>query len=1245
MKISSLFHKARKSRFSKLALATFAFVAAYFLTLSSTKNENLFENAAFNKTLHQKEELINAELDTIIKHSYGKSFANIFRASPLAYNTLYHDKGLALLIYEGDTLKFWSDNSVSVENYMEEVCLDERMVKLKNGWFEVIRKTDLSGRTYIGIILIKHEYSYQNKYLVNTFEKDFNVSPETEIEIKNENATNSVLSKDGHYLFSMVNKSTGRTETSEWKIWLNLLLNLAGFLLILLFIFKEVESLESSVGRSTALFIFISTVIILRFITIKLNFPGAFYNLIIFGPTYYGNANSFWISNLGDFIINAGLLFIIALYASNYFKKTAFVWELKKFQKAALGVLFLMIPAFSSFALNEMIRGLVQNSNISFNINNIFELTIYSYACLFLIAILLATFFVIADCFANMFLRLIKNTRWACLLFLCALIIHTTVFHLCGYIELVAVLWPFAILLLLLIWQGDAAGQTYSFSLIITLVLVFSFYATHLLGIQSHQREHANRVVFAENFSAEQDAIGENLFTEFENKLKTDTLLIRYVQNPTRDLSAFEKRVQQQYFSGYWDKYDIKVALFDSLCNPILRSNSIYSENIGRYEELLEKNGVATESKKFFYLKNSSGKISYLAKIVLQDTSEVKPSNQGTLFVELDSKFISEEIGFPELLLDRDLEINQQMLNYSYAKYKNGLLINRSGKFQYQLTSEQFENVATEKRFYEIDAWSHLAYQQNKETLVVLSLPSEGWLAKTTSFSYIFALFSLLLLVSLWLRQLIYAKTMISNLSFKYRIQLVLVLIVLISLGLFGGGSIYYIRQQYLAKNAEIISEKGRSVVLELQSLIEENKFNNAYKEYATYKLKKYSNVFFTDVNLYDIDGNLYASSRPKVFDEGLVGKKMNAAAFLQIALNKKPEFIHDENIGNLAYLSAYLPVKNKAGRIQAYLNLPYFAKQSDLEKEISSFMVALINVYVLLFALSVLAAIFISNYLTHPLRLIQVKMRQVKLGRASEEIEWSNKDEIGSLVTEYNRMIKELATSAELLAQNERESAWREMAKQVAHEIKNPLTPMRLSIQLLQRAYTDKAPDIDQRVERLSKTMIEQIDTLASIANAFSDFAKMPKVNNEAFDLRVLVQNTISLFHGTSEEVEFSFYDNGITNAWVYADKEQLIRVFNNLFRNGIQAIPENKKGEISISLSKQNQTFVFAIKDNGVGIPDDMYDKIFVPNFTTKTHGMGLGLAIVKNSVESCNGKVWFETIKEIGTTFYVSFPEYLD
>jgi two-component system, NtrC family, nitrogen regulation sensor histidine kinase NtrY len=269
--------------------------------------------------------------------------------------------------------------------------------------------------------------------------------------------------------------------------------------------------------------------------------------------------------------------------------------------------------------------------------------------------------------------------------------------------------------------------------------------------------------------------------------------------------------------------------------------------------------------------------------------------------------------------------------------------------------------------------------------------------------------------------------------------------------------------------------------------------------------------------------------------------------------------------------------------------------------------------------------------------------MRQVKLGRKSDQIDWKNKDEIGSLVSEYNRMILELASSAELLAQSERESAWREMAKQVAHEIKNPLTPLRLSIQLLERAYRDKAPDIDQKVERLSKTMLEQIDTLSSIASAFSDFAKMPKPANEGMDLKALAKTAIDLFHETSEDVDFTFEDHGLEKAWIWADKEQLLRVFNNLFRNAIQAIPEDRKGRIEVTLSKQNRNFIIAVKDNGTGIQEEMIDKIFVPNFTTKTAGMGLGLAMVKNIVESCNGQIWFETTKDRGTTFHVSFPEY--
>jgi signal transduction histidine kinase len=1200
----------------------------------------------FEKTLHKKEAQLDREVDSLANFSNGKSFDEIFRLRPKRYNTLFHDEGLVLLIYENDTLKFWSDNSVSVENYMKEVCLDDRMAKLKNGWFEVSRKTDAQGRTIIGMLLIKNEYSYENQYLVNSFERDFPVSPETKIAIGNPSSANSVHGRDGNYLFSLVIKSTGPLETPEWVTWLNLILNLGGFLFILLFIHSESARLSGTLGRTGSLLLFVGSVVLLRFLSIKIHFPASFYDLTVFGPKYYGNADSFWLSNLGDFLINAFLLLYLAFHVTRFLRETKF--DSSKYptsKKIGIGLLLLLITSNCAWAFNAMIIGLVQNSNISFNVNNIFDLTIYSYAGLLLIGVLLATFFLIADRCVRIYQVIIKNTALRWNVFIAALLIHTGILHLFGFVDLIAVMWPFAIVLLLMAWRRNADDPSYSFSLVVFLVFVFSFYGTRMVVHQGEIKEHETRVLYAESLAAEQDPIAEHLFTEFEDKIIHDTTLIKEVQPPTTDLSAFEKRVQQQYFSGYWDKYDVKVTFFDTMCTPVIKSSSPYSDNITHFDELMEKEGVPTFSPNFFYLNNNTGRISYLARVVLQKPGAEKPLGQGTLFVELDSKLMSEEIGFPELLLDRELGANQKLINYSYAKYKNGQLVNHSGKFQYRLTSETFGKTGPESKFYEIDGWCHLVYRPDKTTIVILSRPEEGWLSLTTSFSYIFALFSLLLLISLSIRQLIIAGPTFSNLSFKYRIQLVLVMIVLVSLGLFGGGSIYYIRQQYQAKNADIISEKGHSVVLELQGLLEENKLNNSYKEYSTYKLKTFSNVFFTDINLYDVTGNLYATSRPKVFDEGLVSRKMNPEAFLQIAIDKKSEFIHDENIGNLAYLSDYLPVKNKAGQLQAYLNLPYFAKQSDLEKEISSFLVALINVYVLLFALSVLAAIFISNYLTHPLRLIQDKMRQVKLGKTSDQIDWKNKDEIGSLVAEYNRMIHELAVSAELLAQSERESAWREMAKQVAHEIKNPLTPMRLSIQLLQRAYSDKAPDIDQKVERLSKTMIEQIDTLASIATAFSDFAKMPKPTNEAMDLRSVTEIAIDLFHETSEHTDFIFEDNGITEAMIFADKEQLLRVFNNLFRNAIQAIPEDRKGRIEVTLSKQNMNFLVAVKDNGSGIADEVFDKIFVPNFTTKTHGMGLGLAMVKNIVETCNGKIWFETSKGHGTTFYVSFPEYTE
>jgi nitrogen fixation/metabolism regulation signal transduction histidine kinase len=321
------------------------------------------------------------------------------------------------------------------------------------------------------------------------------------------------------------------------------------------------------------------------------------------------------------------------------------------------------------------------------------------------------------------------------------------------------------------------------------------------------------------------------------------------------------------------------------------------------------------------------------------------------------------------------------------------------------------------------------------------------------------------------------------------------------------------------------------------------------------------------------------------------------------------------------------------------YLNIPYFAKQTELENEISTLLVTLINIYVFLIVISLLVTLFIANRITGPLQMLQQKLANISLGKKNETIEWNNKDEIGNLIIEYNRMILELSESAERLAKSERESAWREMAKQVAHEIKNPLTPLRLNAQLIQRAYQEQSPQFDEKFKKFTTMLIEQVDTLAQIANEFSNFAVMPKPKLTKVNLSDVIQNAVTLFRTTTaSEINFNLLtDNDIIDA----DKEQLLRVFNNLIKNALQAINDEKNGSIEINLKEEKNGLLVQVIDNGIGMNDEQKKMIFVPNFTTKTGGMGLGLAMVKSILENINSTISFTSIENEGTVFELRFP----
>jgi two-component system nitrogen regulation sensor histidine kinase NtrY len=340
-----------------------------------------------------------------------------------------------------------------------------------------------------------------------------------------------------------------------------------------------------------------------------------------------------------------------------------------------------------------------------------------------------------------------------------------------------------------------------------------------------------------------------------------------------------------------------------------------------------------------------------------------------------------------------------------------------------------------------------------------------------------------------------------------------------------------------------------------------------------------------------------------------------------------------------LHYLAAYAPFISADRKITGFLHLPYFEKQNERSREVSGLLSALLNIYVLLFALTLFVTAFISSRITKPLALIQEKLAGIRLGKRSEPIVYAGQDEIGLLVQEYNRMVQELADSAEKLARSERESAWREMARQVAHEIKNPLTPMRLSIQHLLRAWNDQSTDRELMLKRVTQTLIEQIDSLSYIATEFSNFAQLPPALPQRMDLVDAVRRTVSLF--SESYPDWIRMDVPDKPCIVMADKEQLGRIFSNLLKNAIQAIPDDRKGAIIVNVTTEDKTVRVDIKDNGEGVAEEIKSKIFVPNFTTKSGGTGLGLAMVKNLIEQAHGEVSFSSREGLGTTFTVRWP----
>jgi signal transduction histidine kinase len=1142
-----------------------------------------------------------------------------------------------LFAFKNDSLVFWNNNKVILPaGFILNEARISFVLQLKNGWYGFI-KIKRGDYSIVGCYLIKSRYHFQNDYLLNEFAPGFDFPPS--LALTESKGSFAMYDQDKNYLVSIGFENY--RPRSDGPAALMFFLFLGASLCLFCFLFRLYSAAEWFKGRENLLLaLYAGTLVLLRMIHYYSGFPLEMSQSGLFSPALY--SSSAFLPSLGDFALNITLLLAIVLvyYTTGIFRRKDEVpGNVKRY---ALATFMLGIIMVCFLATGYFLSDLVINSSIPLNLQNISGLNAGSALGIYIILALFASFWMITSRLSDALFEILPGNRVfipaGIVTCLSVLLFHFWTWEDGGLISL------FFLIYLFLFWFIRRKSKpAFSVTGMLLLLCFYSVFGTFLLNRCNKTKEREKLNILAVKLATRRNPVTEVLYEQAERKLIADTNIRRILSagsgmlKPGPDsLSAYLK---ERYFNDYWQKYQVQVTVCDHLKDLRIQPQG-YLVNCSKYfQEIIKEYGEATALPDLFFLDYGVGKEYYLAIL------SVEPEGPGkgvypAVFIEFNLKNAYPDPGYPGLMMDKSRMDLPNLSDYSYGLYQKGRLIRAVGSIDYKMELDQYKSFTASKPVFSDDGRLHHYFRVNATDALLISKKDDDYLSLATPFPYLFILFSLvMLLIHVSLRFPGNISPVPASLRNRLNISLIGILAVtMIAIGFLQAAYIIRINAK---KNVDNLREKAFSVIVEVQ-----HKYgflrgmNDAQKGDPDDFLVKLSNVFFTDINLFNEKGMLIASSRPQIFEEGLLSERMNAEAYRKLITEKSSIFIHNESIGTMQFNSAYLPFYNDNEELLGFVNLPYFAKQDEARKEISSFLVTFINVYIILILFGVFVTVLISNYITAPLAMLANKMSQLRLGMPNEKISWRQEDEIGELVTEYNRMIEELEKSADKLARSERESAWREMARQVAHEIKNPLTPMKLSAQYLEKAWNEKAPDWDQRLARFTKNMVEQIDALSVIATDFSDFAKMPAVVMKRIDIEEVIRFVLSLYQDGSS-IRFELVSE-MAKPMILADRSQVIRVFTNLVNNAVQSIEVPDKGVIEILIAREAEHIVIHVTDNGCGISTDRADKVFQPDFTTKTSGMGLGLAIVKAIVTAMNGEITFHSVEKEGTTFILKFPE---
>jgi len=1140
-------------------------------------------------------------------------------------------------------LVFWNSNIVVGTCYKDSFHAENNTLFTMNGVYlkKCISLPHLQENQFIVVLIpVSTNYPFQNEYLRSGFAAADYIPTSTKVLETSQQGSYEVKGSNGEALFYL------QFRPSDLPKWIPDRVFVPALVALLLAAITWINLIAISLARkrSTRYGVAVIVTVVAIFLGLIYGF-GVPFNLSdtsLFSPRLYASSSLF--PSLGVLLLVVlCVLWLMVFIISHLSTEKIEIRKRGRGVQIAVIVFFSIILALCAFVPVDIIRSLIINSNIAFDVNDFSTISSYTIVGLFAIGLIACCAGLIVYYLNTILTHQLKRS-W--LKYLVLLV--TGVLFLMDvkdeqhYYEYYAYGWLILFIVLLDLNLFKRRAGLFAPNMIFWAVFI-AISSTTALQYFNSVKEQDRRKLFSESIVRQRDDVMEYLFPDLADSIGKNTLLREYFTFPTEEgRTIVDEHLGIRYFRGQLSKYEAEVYLFDSKGFPLYNKNPLRLEDF--QNEV--KNARPAGGQNLFYRENAKDAHYYIAAIPVRDEDSAL---LGYLYIDMALKRGANASVYPELLQPSRVKENISNANYTYGIYVGRELITRVNSFPFPIYRRRDALVPGQTRTLERDGYTVYIYKVDKDKTVSIVEEQRSWLERITLFSYMLGVLMVFALVTflfrLYFQYLLRdnAREKLLQLTLRKRIHLGMLGVVFISYLIIGTVTIWVFVDRYDDSNrnklraAMQVIERSIIQYLQAEGISTDPFAFHAESDRPEFKkfIADLANSQSIDVNIYNSLGSLKATSQDDIYNKKILDRIMMPDAYYDLAKQSRTILIEEERIGKLNYLSCYVPLRNDRGEAFGYINVPFFASEKELNYQISNILVALINLYAFIFLVSSVLAVLITDWLTRGLQMIIDRFKQFNL-KQNEPLTWNYDDEIGLLIGEYNKMVKKVEENAVLLAQSERESAWREMARQVAHEIKNPLTPMKLNIQYLQQALRTNHPNARQLTENVSESLIEQIDNLSHIASAFSDFAKMPEAEPEEIDLNSLLYKAAELYINNTRIKVTINNTNEILR--VYADRSQLLRVITNLLQNAVEAIPEDRAGAITVSLTREENHALISITDNGKGIPAEIVERIFSPYFTTKGSGTGLGLAMTKKIIEFWKGQIWFDTKQDEGTTFYI-------